>query len=198
MPTPPVPPGWSQEKLHIVTHDNIRVWPQTYMYVGVLYVCHTLWVSWGCDSIKIERTPERGWGSQRTDKSHHQTPRKTPMAMTLLHPARNTMLIVIRGTLARQEWAYDFQYNFATPESGATREFPGRVHQVRAGGCGLAGWTAWRVHLKGGGGYPIYLGHLHDTIPPKSTPHRASTTSTPSCAPPCSPRWSASARSTSS
>lgn len=35
--------------------------------------------------------------------------RKTPMAMTILHPARNTMLIVIRGTLARQEWAYDFQ-----------------------------------------------------------------------------------------
>lgn len=31
------------------------------------------------------------------------------MAMTILHPARNTMLIVIRGTLARQEWAYDFQ-----------------------------------------------------------------------------------------
>lgn len=85
------------------------------------------------------------------------------MAMTMLHAARNTMLIVIRGTLARQvrgnldgwmgwmkcpsvssppkkqeleqkqkqkqEWAYDFQYNFATGESGATREFPGRVHQ---------------------------------------------------------------------
>ena len=83
--------------------------------------------------------------------------------MTMLHAARNTMLIVIRGTLARQvrgsldgwmgwmncqsvfppqknqnqnqnqkhkqEWAYDFQYNFATGESGATRDFPGRVHQ---------------------------------------------------------------------
>lgn len=32
VPTPPVPPGWSQQKLHVVTHDNIRVWPQTYMY----------------------------------------------------------------------------------------------------------------------------------------------------------------------
>jgi hypothetical protein len=31
VPTPPVPPGWSDQKLHIVTHDNIRVWPQTYM-----------------------------------------------------------------------------------------------------------------------------------------------------------------------
>lgn len=31
------------------------------------------------------------------------------MAMTMVHHGRNTMLIVIRGTLARQEWAYDFQ-----------------------------------------------------------------------------------------
>lgn len=31
VPTPPVPPGWSDQKLHVVTHDNIRVWPQTYM-----------------------------------------------------------------------------------------------------------------------------------------------------------------------
>lgn len=31
------------------------------------------------------------------------------MAMTMMHHGRGTMLIVIRGTLARQEWAYDFQ-----------------------------------------------------------------------------------------
>jgi hypothetical protein len=31
------------------------------------------------------------------------------MAMTMMHHGRGAMLIVIRGTLARQEWAYDFQ-----------------------------------------------------------------------------------------
>jgi hypothetical protein len=33
VPTPPVAPGWSDQKLHFVTHDNIKVLPETYMYV---------------------------------------------------------------------------------------------------------------------------------------------------------------------
>lgn len=94
VPPPPVPPGWSDQKIHIINHDIL-------------------------------------------DVSHYTT---TPMAMTMMHHERNTMLLVIRGTLARQEWAYDFQYNFGTPESGATAEFPGRVHQVRAGVRAGGGW----------------------------------------------------------
>lgn len=30
--------------------------------------------------------------------------RTTPLAMTMMHHGRNTMAIIIRGTLAQQEW----------------------------------------------------------------------------------------------
>ena len=50
--------------------------------------------------------------------------------MTMCHRKRGAMLIVIRGTLARQEWAHDFTYSFAN-HSSARAEFAGRVHQVR-------------------------------------------------------------------
>ena len=44
-------------------------------------------------------------------------------------PPKKTRTKTKQKQKQKQEWAYDFQYNFATSESGATREFPGRVHQ---------------------------------------------------------------------
>jgi hypothetical protein len=64
-PWPPVPPGWSEQRLHYVHETNVRLVFESFI--------------------------------------------DTPFAATMMNRERNTMLVVIRGTLSPQEWNFDFQ-----------------------------------------------------------------------------------------
>lgn len=64
-PWPPVPPGWSEQRVHMVHETNVRLVFESFI--------------------------------------------DTPLAQTMMHKGRNTMLVVIRGTLSPQEWNFDYQ-----------------------------------------------------------------------------------------
>ena len=64
-PWPPVPPGWSEQRLHYVHETNVRLVFENFI--------------------------------------------DTPLATTMMNRDRNTMLVVIRGTLSAQEWNFDYQ-----------------------------------------------------------------------------------------
>lgn len=61
-----------------------------------------------------------GWSQQKTyyidEKNiryYFQDYLHTPMLMTMWHEERQTMVVVIRGTLSPQEWGFDFQVKFS-------------------------------------------------------------------------------------
>lgn len=62
---PPVPPGWSEHRLHYVHETNVRLVFESFI--------------------------------------------DTPLAMSMMNRERNTMLVVVRGTLSPQEWNFDYQ-----------------------------------------------------------------------------------------